>query len=80
MNKAVALDTVPIELQEALWVAISEEDKKTLQSLFAKGKRDQQIAEWLSNRRGRIDTFQTSASWEQAASILRAQFYERGYS
>ncbi len=59
MNKAVALDTVPIELQEALWAAISEEDKKTLQSMFTKGKSDQQIAKWLSNRRGRIDTFQT---------------------
>lgn len=41
MNKAVALDTVPIELQEALWAAISEEDKKTLQSMFTKGKSDQ---------------------------------------
>ena len=53
------LNTVPIELQEALWAAIPEADKKTLQELFSKGKSSLQIAAWLSTRRCRIDGFRT---------------------
>ena len=44
MNKAVNLDTVPIELQEALWAAIPDGDKKVLQSMIAKKKSNPQIA------------------------------------
>lgn len=53
------LNTVPIELQEALWAAIPEADMKTLQELFSKGKSNLQIAAWLSTRRCRIDGFRT---------------------
>lgn len=57
--KTVDLNAVPIELLEALWVAIPDEDKKTLQSMIAKGKNNQQIAAWLSTRRCQIDSFRT---------------------
>ena len=42
------LNMVPIELQEALWIAVSEKDREILQNMIAKGKSNRRIAIWLS--------------------------------
>ena len=43
------LNMVPIELQEALWIAVSEKDRES----------NRRIAIWLSAQQCRIDSFQT---------------------
>ena len=53
------LNMVPIELQEALWIAVSEKDREILQNMIAKGKSNRRIAIWLSAQQCRIDSFQS---------------------